>query len=167
MEFRPCLLVRLSLCGLILAALSGVAFADEPRDRTQFGHDIMVGPQEEVLEVTCFGCNVRIRGTVKTDVTTFGGNVVVEDQGEIGSDTTAFGGNVRLEKGAQVKAVTVFGGRLQRDPEASVEGDVTTFSGTIWLFLIFGLPFVVLGAFVALIVWLVRRLTRPAMPLAA
>jgi len=166
-EFRPCLLVRLSLCALILAALSGVAFADEPRDRTQFGHDITVGPQEEVTEVTCFGCNVRIRGKVKTDVTTFGGSILVEDQGEIGSDTTAFGGNVRLERGAEVNAVTVFGGRLQRDQEASVEGDVTTFTGTPWLFLIFGLPFVVLGAFVALIVWLVRRLTRPAMPLPA
>lgn len=167
MEFRPCLLVGLSLCGLILAALSGVAFADDSRDRTQFGHDITVGPQEEVVEVTCFGCNVRIRGKVKTDVTTFGGNVVVEDQGEIGSDTTAFGGNVRLEKGAEVNAVTVFGGRLQRDPEASVEGDVTTFTGSVWLFLIFGLPFVILGAFTALVVWLVRRTTRPAMPLAA
>lgn len=166
MEFLPSLL-RLSICSSILATLSVVALADQPRDRTQFGHDITVGPQEEVLEVTCFGCNVRIRGKVKTDVTTFGGNVVVEDQGEIGSDTTVFGGNVRLEKGAQVNAVTVFGGRLQRDPEASVDGDVTTFTGMVWLFLIFGVPFVILGAFIALIVWLVRRMTRPAMPLAA
>ncbi len=167
MGFARCLLVRISPCLVLLAALSGVARADDPHDRTQFGHDISVGPGEEVSEVTCFGCSVRIRGKVATDVTTFGGNIVVEDQGEIGSDTTAFGGDVRLDKGASVKSITVFGGRLHRDPEASVNGDVTTFTGGIWLLLIFGLPFVVLGALIALVVWVVRRLTRPAVPVTA
>jgi hypothetical protein len=36
-----------------------------------------------------------------------------------------------------------------------------------WLFLVFGLPLVILGAFVALVIWLVRRLKRPAIPVAA
>jgi len=49
-----------------------------------------------------------------------------------------------------------------------VSGDVTNFSGTGWLFLVFGLPLVMLGAVLALIFWLVRRMVRrPAMPVAA
>jgi hypothetical protein len=165
MGFRHSLLIRLSFCALLLAA--GAAFANDPHDRTQFGHDITIGPEEQASDVTCFGCSVRVRGKVQTDVTTFGGGIAVEDQGEIGGDTTSFGGNVRLDKGARVSSITVFGGRIHRDPEATVNGDVTNFSGSIWLFLIFGLPFVFLGALIALIVWLVRRFTRPTMPVAA
>lgn len=161
------LFLRLSVLSLFVTGLCGFSFADSPHDRTQFGHDILVGPGEEVTEVTCFGCSVRIRGKVQTDATSFGGNIVVEDEGEVGGDTTAFGGGVRLDKGAKVSSITVFGGRLYRNPEAAVNGDVTTFTGSIWLVLIFGLPLVMLGAFIALVVWLIRRFTRPAVPVTA
>lgn len=158
---------RLLICLLGIAAFCAPAFADGSHDRTQFGHDIIVGPDEQVSEVTCFGCSVRIRGHVDADVTTFGGGIYVEESGEVGADTTSFGGDVRLDKGSTVHDITVFGGHIRRDPEASVEGDVTAFSGSVWLFLIFGLPFVILGAFIALIVWIVRRLTRPQVPVTA
>jgi hypothetical protein len=159
--------VRIALCALVLAALCGSTYADTSHERTQFGRDIYIGANEEVTEVTCFGCNIHIRGKVKTDATALGGNIAVEDQGEVGADTTAFGGSIRLDKGANVSSVTVFGGRLHRDPGATVNGDVTTFTGSIWVVLIFGLPMILLGAFIALVVWLIRRLTRPAVPLAA
>jgi hypothetical protein len=136
-------------------------------ERTQFGHNISVGAGEEVSEVTCFGCSVRVRGHVASDVTTFGGSIVVEGQGEIGGDTTTFGGSVRLEKDAKVHDVTVFGGQVHRDADATVQGDVTNFGGAGWVVLIFGLPLVIFGAVIALIVWLVRRLIRPAVPVAA
>jgi|SRR5271166_591981 len=158
---------RLLVCLLSVIALSAFALADGSHDRTHFGHDITIGPDEEATDVTCFGCSVRVRGHVATDVTTFGGSVVIEEDGEVGGDTTTFGGNVRLESGAEVRDVTVFGGRVFRDPSARVGGDITNFSGSVWVFLVFGLPLAIFGAFVALIIWLVRRLMRPAMPIAA
>jgi hypothetical protein len=167
MAFLHSLSVRLSLSGLLFAALSSAAFGSGPHDRTQFGHDISIGPDEQVTEVTCFGCNIRIRGKVQGDATVFGGNILVEDQGQVGGDTTCFAGDVRLDKGSKSSAVTVFAGRLHRDPAATVDGDVTAFSGSMWLVLIFGLPMVLLGAFIALIVWLIRRLTHPAVPVTA
>ncbi len=150
-------------------ALSSAAFAqDGNHDRTQFGHNSSIGPNEQVSEVTCFGCSVRVRGHVAGDVTAFLGSVVIEDGGEVGGDTTVFGGGLRLDKDVKVSGdVTVFGGQLRRDAAASVGGDVTNFSGGIWLFLIFGLPFVAFGAIVALIVWVVRRLIRPSIPVTA
>ena len=63
--------------------------------------------------------------------------------------------------------VTVFGGRIQRDPAATVGGDVTTMGGPGWLLLIFPAPLIFFGLFVALIVWLIRRLLRPPAPVAA
>jgi hypothetical protein len=159
--------VRLLGYLLFVGALSGAAYADGP-DRTQFGHNINIGPGEEVGDVTCFGCSVRVRGHVSSDVTTFGGGIVVEDQGEIAGDATSFGGDVRLNKDVKVAGdITVFGGRLHRDATATVSGDVTNFSGSGWLLLIFGLPLVMLGALVALVIWLIRRLMRPAMPVPA
>ena len=154
---------------LLIAALAVPALAQGSHDRTQFGHDISVGSDETVSEVTCFGCSVRIRGHVNGDVTTFGGGIAIERDAEVGGDTTSFAGDVRLDSGAKVKDVTIFGGRMRRDPQASVGGDVTTFAGGagLWLFIIFGSPFLVLGAIIALIVWLVRRSKRPALPMAA
>lgn len=163
MKFPVCLSLL-----LWMIVLSSPAFADGSRARTQFGRDIVVGPNEEVSDATCFGCSVRVRGNITGDVTTFGGSVVVEDAGEIAGDTTSFGGDIRLSRGVKLNGdVTVFGGRLRRDPEATIRGDVTNFGSPIWLVLIFGLPLIILGAFIALIVWLIRRLLRPTVPAAA
>jgi hypothetical protein len=149
-------------------AFSSAAFADSGGERAQFGHDITVAPGETVTDVVCFGCSVRIRGHVSTDVTVFGGNVIVEDDGSIGTDVTTFGGNLRLDKGVHVgHDVTIFGGRLQRDSEASIGGDVTAFTGSFWMILIFVLPILFLAGLVALIVWIVRVATRRPVPAAA
>jgi len=42
------------LSGLLFAGLCGAAFAAGPHDRTQFGHDISVGTDEEAAGVTCY-----------------------------------------------------------------------------------------------------------------
>src|SRR5579862_7034242 len=153
---------------LFLLYVTVSAFAETSHDRTQFGHDITVAPGEEVSQVTCFGCSVRVRGAVAGDVTTFGGGVVVEEQGQVGGDLTSFGGSLRLEKEANIGGdVTVFGGRIRRDESAKIGGDVSTFTGTFWLLLIFGLPFVILGAFIALIVWIIRMAMHREAPVPA
>jgi hypothetical protein len=163
------LLSRVLLACLLLGTLFSVtAFADGPREHTQFGRDINIASGEEAADVTCFGCSVRVRGHVLGDVTVFAGRVTIEEQGQVNGDATVFGAGIRLDKEARVAGdVTVFGGELRRDPAASVGGDITNFSGPVWLVLIFGLPLIVLGAFIALIVWMVRRLTRPSVPATA
>ena len=167
MSSRFNLIVPVSIVLLILA-LSTAAFADGSHDRTQFGHDITVGPDDQVSDVTCFGCSVRVRGRVSSDVTTFGGSIILEDKAQVNGDATAFGGNIHMDDGVKVGGdVTLFGGRLRRDPTATVGGDVTAFSGGLWMLLIFGLPLLFLGAFIALIVWLVRLVTRHSVPVAA
>jgi hypothetical protein len=167
MSSRISLIVPVSIVLLILA-LSTAAFADGSHDRTQFGHDITVGPDDQVSDVTCFGCSVRVRGRVSSDVTTFGGSIILEDKAQVTGDATAFGGNIHMDDGVKVGGdVTLFGGRLRRDPTATVGGDVTAFTGGLWMLLIFGLPLLFLGAFIALIVWLVRLVTRHSVPVAA
>jgi hypothetical protein len=42
-----------------------------------------------------------------------------------------------------------------------VAGNVTTIGGHGWVFLIFLLPFAVLGGIIALIIWLIQRSRRP------
>jgi len=162
-------LVALLLAGLLSALpFSTCAFADNNHDRTQVGHNISIGPDEEVSEATCFGCSIRVRGHVAGDVTTFGGSLLIEEQGEVDGDATTFGGDMRLDKAVRVGGdVTVFGGRIRRDPEAAIGGDVTNLSTPGWIVVIFVLPLVVLGAFIALAIWLIRRMLRPTMPVAA
>lgn len=162
-NFAPRLLLSL----LLALALSGAASAKDS-ERTQFGHGITINAGEQASDVTCFGCSVHVRGKVSSDVTTFGGSVIVEDQGEISGDISTFGGNIRLEGNGRVGGdIAVFGGRLYRDSTATVGGDVTSFNGSLWLVLILGLPLVLLAAFIALIIWLVRKLTRPTIPATA
>jgi len=146
-----------------LFALSANLLAQSAPDRTQFGHDVIVGPGETVTEVVCFACSVYVHGRVASDVTVMGGHVVVEEGGEIKGDTTVLGGGVRLEDRARLGGdLTVLGGTVRREGAASVAGDVTDFNGAIWLLLILGLPLAIFGGIVTLIVLLVRRLLRPA-----
>ncbi len=159
------------LIGCLMFAASVVAqnsSSSSSPDRTQLGTDITVGPNEHIGDVTCFGCSVRVRGHVDGDVTVFFGAITIEDEGEVNGDLTNFGRGVRLDRGTKVAGdITVFGGAVRRDPNASVGGDVTNFKGSPWLLLIFGLPFVILAGIVLFIVWLVRRLMRPTVPVTA
>lgn len=157
------------IAGLILApAVFAQNRTSTLNDRTQFGTDITVGPEEQVGDVTCFGCSVRVRGHVNGDVTVFLGGITIEGEGEVNGDLTNFGRGVRLDRSSKVGGdVTVFGGLVRRDADASVGGDVTNFKGSPWLFLVFGLPLLILAGIVLFIVWLVRRLTRPAVPVTA
>jgi predicted acyltransferase (DUF342 family) len=163
---RP--LLPLLFCLLFCWAFSPTALADRSHDRTQVGHDIRVGPGEEVSDAICFGCSVRVQGHVSGDVTTFAGSIVIEDQGQVGGDATVFGGNIHLGKEVKVHGdVTVFGGRIQRDPAATIGGDVTNMGGPAWIVLIFAIPLIIFAFFVFLIVWLIRSLLRPTGPPAA
>jgi hypothetical protein len=165
-------LLRLSAWILFVVAFTAISFADRAQDRTQVGHNISIGLGEETSDATCFGCSIRVRGHVAGDVTALGGSIIVEDQGQVDGDATALGGGIRLDSGVTVHGdVTAIGGRILRDPAATVGGDVNNMAGPGWIALIVLislLPFVFLGLFVALIVWLIRRLLRrPAAPIAA
>ena len=163
MKSSSCGLLLLSACLFFSIIFSSNAFAARDSDRTQVGHTINIGPDEQVTDATCFGCSVRVRGHVSSDVTVFGGSVVVEDGGEVRGDITTFGGGIRLGKETNVGGdITVFGGRIQRDPTATVGGDVTNMGGPGWIVLIFVLPLAFFALFVALIVWLIRKLLRPS-----
>ena len=165
---------RYQLLGLLLlflfcSVLSGTAFANENPSYTQFGHNINIGPNDKVGDLTCFGCSIHVRdgGEVASDITTFGGSITIEDQAQVAGDVTAFGGDIRLAKVRVAGDVTVFGGQIRRDPGASISGDLTSMGGRGWIVLIFLTPLIVLGLFIALVVWLVQRARRPSVPAAA
>jgi hypothetical protein len=137
--------------------------AETNPDRFQMNHDIRIQPDEKVGDVTCIGCSVYVRGQVSGDVTSIAGSVIAEPGASIAGDVTTIGGDVRVESGTQVAGdLTAIGGDLRRNPQASVAGNVTTMGGHGWVFVIFLLPFVILGGIVALIIWLIQRSRRPA-----
>ncbi len=162
------LALRVSRCRLLAAAiacfltLSTFAFAAAKAERTQLGHDITVGPNEGVSELTCIGCSIRIRGQVSGDVTTVGGSIFLEDQGQVAGDITAVAGDVRLGKEVKVAGdVTIVGGELRRDPQATISGELTNVGGRGWIIPVLLAPFLILGLLIAFVVWIVHRLSRP------
>lgn len=167
---RRSLSLSLSLAGvtLIWLALSGSAFAKDSPDYTQIGHDITVGPSQQVGDVTCLGCSIHVHGQISGEATTVGGSIFIEDQGRVAGDVTAIAGSVLLEKECKVAGdMTVVGGVIRRDPGSEVGGDVTSVGGTFWAPLILLAPFLFLGLLVALVVWLVQRVGKPHVPAAA
>jgi hypothetical protein len=153
---------------LFWVVFSTAAFAKDNPSYTQLGRNINVGPNDQVGDLTCFGCSIRIRGEVAGDVTTFGGSVTVEDQGQVAGDVSIFGGDARLDRGVRIAGdVSVFGGQIHRDPQAAIAGDVTSFGGHGWLLPILVTPIVLLGLLVALVVWIVQRTRQPSLPAAA
>jgi hypothetical protein len=141
---------------------SAVLAAETNADRFQINHDIHVQPEEQVGDVTCINCSVYVLGRVSGDVTTVNGNIVAEQGATVSGDATAVRGDARIESGAQVAGdLTAIAGTVRRDPRASIGGDVTSMGGGGWVFLIFLLPFAVLGGMIALIIWLVQRSRQP------
>ncbi len=168
MRFLDTIFVHVVWCAVFLAVFATAALAQNSRDRTQFRHDISIGSNEEVTDVTCIGCSVLVRGHVTGDVTTFGGSIQIEDNGEVNGDATSFSGGMRLDGRAKVDGdATVFGGKLRRDSSTSVGGDVTDFGGRFWVILVLGLPMIIIGALIALVVWLVRLMLRRNIPVPA
>ena len=155
--------VFFALLFVLVLAAGTPCLARGGSDYTQFGHDIRIGPEQNVGEVTCFNCSVYVRGNVGGDITTFHGNVVLEDNAAVGGEVTAFLGDVRAQGGTKIGGdVTVFSGTVHRQEGAAIGGEVTTMDGTFWFFMIFVLPFLFLIGIAALIVWLVQRSRRPA-----
>src|ERR1700752_5451728 len=95
--FRP-----LPMVALTFALLVPSAFAKGSADSTEFGHDIRIAPDQNVGELTCFNCSVYVRGQVGGDITTFHGNVVIDESGVVGGEVTAFLGDVRLDSGTKI-----------------------------------------------------------------
>jgi hypothetical protein len=156
-----------SLLMIYILLAAPFALAGDNREYTQFGHSIYIGPGQQTGDVTCFACSVRVRGQVGGEITTFGGNVTLEDNASVAGDVTTFSGTVRLGPETRIAGdLTTMGGTLIRDPKAQVAGDVTTFGGQGWLFVIFGLPLLIFAGIIALIVWLVQRRQRPVQPYA-
>jgi hypothetical protein len=165
MSHRTCRHSALTTCALLCLVLSTTAFAAGGSDRTSWRHNISIGPNEKASELTCFACDIRVRGQVAGDVTAFFGSVVIENQAEVAGDVTVFGSDIRLDPAVKVAGdVIVFGGAIRRDPQASVEGDLTAIGGRGWIIPMLLAPFAILGLFIAFVVWLVQRIRRPVIP---
>jgi len=142
----------------LVALLSSVALAQTPGDRVQIGRDIVVEANDKTHDLVCVGCSIRVRGQTAGDVVAIAGSVTLEPGAQVAGDTTAVMGDVRLEHGSTIAGgVTAVGGMVRRDPSAAIAGDVTSMGGAGWLLLVALVPFLLLGGFVALIVWLLRR----------
>ena len=128
-------------------------------DQVHIGQSITVGENENVGDLVCIGCSIRVAGTCG-DVVAIGGSIVVD--GKVRGSVVAIGGGVLLGDNAAVSQdlVTV-GGHLSRHPNAVVQGDVSVQSGAFILLGIFLVPLLPLILIVALVVWLVRRNRRP------
>jgi len=143
---------------VLVALMSSLAFSEKPGDQVQIGRNIVVGAGEKGGDLVCIGCSIRVRGQAAGDVVAIAGNVILESGGQVAGDTTAVVGDVRLDQGSMIAgSVTAVGGRVRRDAGAAIAGDVTSLGGAGWLLLIVLIPFLLLGGFVALIIWLLRR----------
>jgi hypothetical protein len=153
----------LVLASMLFASLA--TFAKDTPEHTQFGRDIHIAADERSGDATCFGCSIYVRGQINGDATTFGGSIVLEEGASVTGDVTTFGGGLRAQAGSSALGdATTFGGHIRRDPTAKIGGDATSFGGFGWFILILALPLLFLAGIVALIVWLIRRSSRPPSP---
>jgi hypothetical protein len=158
---------RTIFCIFAISALVVPALAEQSSDRVQINRDIFLDAGQKSGDVVCVNCSISVRGEVAGDVVAVRGNVGVEQGANVTGSITTVLGDVRIQSAAQVAGdLTIVGGRLRRDPQAMVAGGVTALEGTGWTLLIVLLPFALVGGFVALVVWLIGRVRRPA-PVAA
>jgi hypothetical protein len=142
-------------------ALSALGFAERSHERFQMNRDIRVEQNDKTGDVTCLHCSVYIRGEVAGDIFVMNGRVVVEQGAQVSGDVATLIGDVRLDDGSKIGGdVAAIGGSVRRSPQATIAGDVSSMAGGGWILLAFLVPLLVLIGFIALIVWLIRRIGR-------
>ena len=147
---------------VVTAALPALARSGSKNDRVQFGSSISINEGEEVGDVVCIRCSIRVAGSCG-DAVSIGGSILVE--GEMRGDVVAVGGGVRLNDAAQVKGdVVTIGGGLSRDQGSTVGGEVVSQGGGYVMPLLILVPLIPVILIVALIWWLITRANRPPAP---
>jgi len=102
--------VVLPIFAVFLFAISALN-AHAEGDRVSFMRDITVASDEDVQDVVCFLCSIRIEGPVHQDAVAFLGSIHAD--APIQGDAVAFLGNIAL------------------GPEAHVGGDCVTVLGSV------------------------------------
>ncbi len=147
----------------LAAAVPSASAKTGKNDRVQFGSSINVSEGEQVGDVVCIGCSIRMAGTAYGDTVAVGGSVLVE--GTVKGDVVSVGGGVRLSDIARVNGdVVTIGGGLSRDPSAEVKGDIVSQGGGYVFPLLILIPLIPVILIVVLIWWLITRSNRPTVP---
>ena len=151
-------LLLFALALLVTSALPAFARSGSKNDRVQFGSSINVLEDEEVGDVVCIGCSIRMAGT-SGDVVAIGGRIDLE--GHARGDVVAVGGGVRMADGSQVAGdVVTVGGALSRGSGSEVGGQIVSQGGSYVLPLLIIVPLIPVILVVALIWWLITRSNR-------
>ena len=144
----------LLLAMLFVIAATPVLQASSNGDRVQVGRSIVVEENEEVGDVVCIGCSIRMMGTCG-DVVAIGGRVMID--GTVKGDVVTVGGGAHLGENADISGdVVTVGGGLWRHSNAAVKGDISTHSGPLIFLGLFLVPLIPVVLIVALVVWLVK-----------
>src|SRR5690348_8356552 len=94
---------RLAILTLTVAFTIPSAFAKgDGSEVTQFGRDVRIGADQKAANVTCFNCSVYVEGQVAGEITTFHGNIILQDGAMVGGELTALLGDVRLGNDTKV-----------------------------------------------------------------
>ena len=98
---------------------------DDDRNRVVTGGSLRIEKGEVVHDVTVFGGNLDVWGTVTGDLAVFGGNVRIHGGGHVHGDVSVVGGAIDVASGASVDGdVAVLGGELHRADGATIGGDI-------------------------------------------
>jgi predicted acyltransferase (DUF342 family) len=150
--------IVLAIFVLAAAVLPASAKSGGNSDRVQFGSSINVSEDEQVGDLVCIGCSIRVAGTCG-DIVAIGGRIELE--GHAKGDVVAVGGGVRLGENAQVGGdVVTIGGQLARGNGSEVNGEIVSQGGGYVIPLLIIVPLIPVILIVALIWWLITRSNR-------
>ena len=151
-------LILLAIFVLAASALPATAKSGSGNGRVQIGSNINVTEDEQVGDIVCLGCSVRVSGTCG-DIVVIGGRIDLA--GHAKGDVVAIGGPVRLGESAQVGGdVVTIGGELARENGSEVGGEIVSQGGRYVLPLLIFAPLIPVILIVALIWWLITRSNR-------
>jgi hypothetical protein len=152
----------LSLSLLLFTTIATALAHASQGDQVHFGQSITVGEDESAGNLVCIGCSIRMDGS-SADIVAIGGSITIN--GSVKGDVVVIGGAVRLGENASVSGdVVTMGGGFWRDPHSVVGGSITSQSGALVILGLVLMPLIPVILLVALVVWLIGRNRRRAVP---
>jgi hypothetical protein len=94
-------------------------------DRTVTGGSLRIEKGETVHNVSVFGGNLEVLGTVTGNISVLGGSAHLHDGAHVDGSANILGGSVKLDDGVVIDGdVGILGGSVKRAPGAVIHGSV-------------------------------------------
>lgn len=156
--------MRVAVPWIVLTASAIVSPMAQAKDIVVVHDSVQVNSTDNVTDIVCAFCTVRLDGPIKGDLVTAFADVEVAPGVSVDGDFVSAFTHLRMANGSSIgQDMVYFGGEQQIAPSANIEKDRVGVPQVIAVLLLL-IPLCFIAGMIYLIIFIIRRLVRGPEP---